>query len=162
MDDVGVLQRLHIRKPTATKFLASVGNVYIVYQFIKLYYCYHSSVFLWSLLWSFFINTEDVLGPYLLRPRHTSRHDRPTVKCICSSLEGRHTVDRERGQSWTYLLYFVMTRRLKKLCYRRRTARRDASVEILPTAAWQCRNKLYNKSKTNRSNGVRALQSTNV
>jgi len=50
----------------------------------------------------------------------------------------------------------------KKLCYRKRTARRDVSVKILPTAAWQCRNDLYNNSRTNRSNGVRGLQSTNV
>jgi len=39
----------------------------------------------------------------------------------------------------------------KKLCYRRPTARRDVSVEILPTAAQQCRNNLYDKSRTNRS-----------
>ena len=31
----------------------------------------------------------------------------------------------------------------KKLYYRRRTARRDVSVKILPTAAHQCRNNLY-------------------
>ena len=35
----------------------------------------------------------------------------------------------------------------KKLCYRRRTARRNVSAKSLPTAAQQCRNKLYNKSK---------------
>ena len=48
------------------------------------------------------------------------------------------------------------------LLYRRRTARRDLSVKILPTVAEQCRNNLYDKSRTNRSNGVRGLLSTNV
>jgi len=46
----------------------------------------------------------------------------------------------------------------KKLCYRRWTTRRDMSVNILSTA----RNKLYNKSATNRSNGVRGLQLTDL
>jgi len=40
--------------------------------------------------------------------------------------------------------------------------RRKVSVKILPTAAKQCGNKLYNKSRTNWSNVVRGLQSTNV
>ena len=34
------------------------------------------------------------------------------------------------------------------------------SVKILPTAAQQCRNNLYDKSRINRSNRVRGLQST--
>jgi len=50
---------------------------------------------------------------------------------------------------------------LLKLCYRRRTARRDVSVKISLTAAQQCRNNLYDNSRTNRSDGVRGLQSTN-
>ena len=50
----------------------------------------------------------------------------------------------------------------KKLCYRRRTARRDVSDEFLPIVAQLCRNNLYDKTKTNWSNGVRGLQSTNV
>jgi len=47
----------------------------------------------------------------------------------------------------------------KKLCYRRETARRDVSVEFLPAAASQCRYNLYDKSRTNRSNGLRGLHS---
>jgi len=37
------------------------------------------------------------------------------------------------------------------------------SVKVLPTrpTAQQCRNNLYNKSRTNRSNGISGLQSTN-
>ena len=50
----------------------------------------------------------------------------------------------------------------KKLRYRRRTAWRNVSVKILPTAEQQCGNNLYDKSIANRSNGVRRLQSTNV
>ena len=38
----------------------------------------------------------------------------------------------------------------KKLCYRRRTARRAVSVKILSTAAQQCRNDLYSKSADGR------------
>jgi len=38
-----------------------------------------------------------------------------------------------------------------QLC-RRRTARRDVSVKLLPTAAQQCRNELYDKRRTNQSN----------
>jgi len=51
----------------------------------------------------------------------------------------------------------------KKLCYHRRTARRDVSVKTLRTAAQQSRNNLYNKSRTNGSyNGVRRLQYSDV
>ena len=39
----------------------------------------------------------------------------------------------------------------KKLSYRRGTARCVVSVEILPIAMQQCRNYLYDKSRTNRS-----------
>ena len=39
---------------------------------------------------------------------------------------------------------------------------RAVSVKILSSAAQECSNKLYNKSRTNRSNGVRGLQSTDV
>ena len=46
----------------------------------------------------------------------------------------------------------------KKLSYRRRTARRVVSVDILPTATQQCRNYLYNKSWINRSYEVGGLQ----
>ena len=53
--------------------------------------------------------------------------------------------------------YFVVFN--KKLCYRRETARRDVSVEFLPAAASQCRYNLYDKSRTNRSNGLRGLHS---
>ena len=42
----------------------------------------------------------------------------------------------------------------KKLCYRRRTARRAV---IFSRNLVNCRNKLYDKSATNRSNGVRWL-----
>jgi len=35
---------------------------------------------------------------------------------------------------------------------RRRTARRDVSIKLLPTAAQQCRNELYDKRRTNQSN----------
>ena len=46
----------------------------------------------------------------------------------------------------------------KKLCHSRRTMRRDVSIKILPTAAHE----QVLQSGTNRSNGVRGLQSTNV
>jgi len=46
----------------------------------------------------------------------------------------------------------------KKLRYRRVTARCVVSVEILPITTQQCRNNLYNKSGTNRSYEVKALQ----
>ena len=50
----------------------------------------------------------------------------------------------------------------KKLCHRRRTARRAVSQNILNCCVHFCRNKLYNKSRTDRSTGVRGLQSTDV
>jgi len=59
------------------------------------------------------------------------------------------------------LCYHYCNQSNKKLCWRRRTARRDVSVKILLTAAQQCRKKLYNKPRTNPSNGVRELKSTN-
>jgi len=46
----------------------------------------------------------------------------------------------------------------KKLCNSRWTVRCNVSVKILLTAAQQCRNNLYDKSKTNQSNGLRGLQ----
>jgi len=52
------------------------------------------------------------------------------------------------------LLYCIVTNN-KKFCYRRLTARRHVSFEMLPTAAKQCRNNLYDKFRTNGSNGVR-------
>ena len=48
-------------------------------------------------------------------------------------------------------LSFSYKRENKKLSYRRGTARCVVSVEILPTAAQQRRNYLYDKSWTNRS-----------
>ena len=50
----------------------------------------------------------------------------------------------------------------KKLCYRRRTARRAISVENLLKLHNWCKNKLYSKSTTNRSNGLTALRLTDV
>jgi len=51
----------------------------------------------------------------------------------------------------------------KKLRYRSRTARPNVSGKIFATSAQQSRNKLYKKkSGTNRSSGVRGLQSSNV
>jgi len=50
------------------------------------------------------------------------------------------------------------TRVNKKLSYRRVTARCVVSVEILPNSTQQCRNYLYDKSRTNRSYEVKALQ----
>ena len=47
---------------------------------------------------------------------------------------------------------------IKKLSYRRGTARCVVSVEILPIATQQCRNYLYGKSRRNRSYEVRGLQ----
>jgi len=41
------------------------------------------------------------------------------------------------------------------------TARRNMLVKILLTAAQQCWSNLYDKSRPNRSNGVKGLQSTN-
>jgi len=46
----------------------------------------------------------------------------------------------------------------EKLSYRRGTARCVVSVEIVSVAVQQCRNYLYDKSRTNRSYEVRWLQ----
>jgi len=51
---------------------------------------------------------------------------------------------------------------IKKLSYRRGTARCVVSVEILPIATQQCRNYLYGKSRRNRSYEVGGLQWDNV
>jgi len=55
-------------------------------------------------------------------------------------------------------------KKLSSLLDRRRTARRDISVKSLLTVAKfvKCRNNLYDKSRTNGSDGVRGLQLTNV
>ena len=50
----------------------------------------------------------------------------------------------------------------KKLSYRRGTARCVVSVEILPIATQQCRNYLYDKSRTNRSYKVGGLKWADV
>ena len=77
------------------------------------------------------------------------------------SIAARRTaVRRENAGSATSSAYVVSEHRLvnKKLCYRRRTARRAVSGKMFVN----CSNKLYNKSTTNRSSGVRGLRLTDL
>jgi len=88
------------------------------------------------------------------------------LMCLLSSATMLLPVREPCNSSYTsYVQYTCHTHMLscliyKKFCCHKRTTWRDVSVKILPNAAQQCRNNLYDKFRTNDSNGVRGLQST--
>ena len=119
---------------------------------------------------------RDLLNDVVAEPDSSRRHERARVAAVDGDwlvrndvraggvvLVQRHAVLAQARRVRQHLQPYNFTLlKYKQLRYRRRTARRRMSVEIASAAAQQCRNKLYSKPLTNRSSGVRGLQSTDV